>query len=59
MLRENYRKNGLRVKDAKDDYARVEAAGQWLARYGSNPNYKGIILTLLLLLVIRAYRKEV
>lgn len=59
MLRENYRKNGLQVKDAKDDYARVEAAGQWLRCYGSNQACRDIIFGFLIQLVMRAYRKEV
>ena len=59
MLRENYWKNGLRVKDAKDDYARVKAAGRWLNHYGNSQDCRDIVFGFLILLIIRAYRKEV
>jgi hypothetical protein len=37
MLRDNYRANWARVKNSKDDYSRVEAAGKWLALYRDSP----------------------
>ena len=36
MLCDYYRKNWSRVKDSKDDYARVEATSQWLCLYYTN-----------------------
>lgn len=59
MLRDFYRKNWGRVKDSKDDYARIEAAGKWLGLYRTNQDCKDIIYALLLLWVMRAYRKEI
>jgi len=59
MLRDHYWKHGTRVRDAKDDYTRVEAAGQWLNYYGTSQDCKDMIFGFLILLAIRAYRKEV
>jgi len=59
MLRDNYRRNALQVKNAKHDYARLEAAGQWLATYRDSENCLFMIFQFMIWLIIRAFRKEV
>ena len=59
MLQDTYRKNWARVKDTKDDFGRLEAAGKWLSFYQKHPASKEFLLQFMILIVLRAYRKEV
>ena len=59
MLRDTYRKHGALVRDSKDDYRKVEAAGQWMSCYWQVPECRSFIIQFLLVLIMRSYRKEV
>jgi hypothetical protein len=59
MLRDTYRKNWERVRESKDDYVRIEGAGQWIERYWAVDQYREYITQFLLVMIMRSYRREV
>jgi hypothetical protein len=59
MLRDNYQRNWVRVKDSKDDLAWLEAAGKWLAVYHKDPDCFRYLTHFMVVLIMRSYRKEV
>ena len=59
MLKDNYRKNWVQVKNTKVDLERIEAAGKWLAIYHSDPISKTFILQFIIIIIIQSYRKQI
>jgi hypothetical protein len=58
-MRDEYRKNWKVVVNSKNDYTRIEAADQWLARFGDADECCDYIEIFMLIHIMRAYRKEV
>ena len=59
MLRDTYRRRGLAVRSAKNDLQFIEQAGQWLRLYCASPTITAKILSLLVMVVVQHFRKEV